>query len=521
MSVGGSASGPVGSAVDPLVAQVRDLMAGLAGLAGRGGGGAVLDAVRVERLRALEELKNAACAAQARLGVDLDASQRAAQAAAGVPAKLQGRGVAAQVGLARRESPHRGARHLGLGKVLVTEMPHTYAAMAAGWLSEWRATLLAKETGCLSREHRAAVDEALVGDRGSQLEGWSDQRLEAEVRKLAYRLDPQAVLARIRRAENDRCVTSRPAPDTMAYLSALLPAAQAVACYAALSKAADTARAAGDPRTRGQVMADTLVELLTGQKTAEATAVEIQLVVTDQTLFANLANFADLGRQDTNPGTHPGTQDARPGAGGQADDHSVGGLAGGPRDEPGYLHGYGTVPAGWVRGLVAGLPADTQAWVRRLYAHPDTGQLVAMDSRRRLFTHSRRRFTVVRDRTCRTPWCGAPIRHADHPTPHAHGGATSRANSQGLCEACNYAKQAPGWTAHAAPGPVHTIRTLTPTGHAYDSTAPPLPGWHPPPPAGQPTTHDAPPVDPLSPEQAAAWFDHYLTKHDPPDQAAA
>ena len=46
----------------------------------------------------------------------------------------------------------------------------------------------------------------------------------------------------------------------MAWLTACCPVKHGVAAYAALSRAADTARAAGDPRTRGQVMADTLVD---------------------------------------------------------------------------------------------------------------------------------------------------------------------------------------------------------------------------------------------------------------------
>ena len=90
------------------------------------------DAERIEAIRAFEELKCAAAARQAELAADLDDSQRQAQAAAGVPADRQGRGVAHQVALARRESPHRGRRHLGLAKVLVGEMPHTLTALAHG-----------------------------------------------------------------------------------------------------------------------------------------------------------------------------------------------------------------------------------------------------------------------------------------------------------------------------------------------------------------------------------------------------
>lgn len=82
----------------------------------------------------------------------------------------------------------------------------------------------------------------------------------------------------------------------------------------------------------------------------------------------------------------------------------------------------------------------------------------------------------TRDQRCRTPWCDAPIRHIDHVKTHAAHGPTSAANLDGLCEACNQAKTAPGWHARPRPGPRHTIETTTPTGHTYQSQAPPLPG---------------------------------------------
>ena len=119
------------------------------------------DAERVEQIRALEELKAAASAAQARVSADLYASVSAARAARGVPAAERGRGVAAQVALARRESPSRGSRHLGLARALTAEMPHTLAALTAGRLSEWRATLLVRETACLS------VADRRPGGRGA------------------------------------------------------------------------------------------------------------------------------------------------------------------------------------------------------------------------------------------------------------------------------------------------------------------------------------------------------------------
>ena len=148
-------------------------------------------------------------------------------------------------------------------------------------------------------------------------------------------------------------------------------------------------------------------------------------------------------------------------------------------------------------------------WLRRLYTHPGSGELVAMDSRARIFPPGLRRFIQARDDTCRTPWCDAPIRHLDHIIPWHHGGQTSQANGAGLCEACNHTKETPGWTARPIPAPEtqpatgselkpgvrlkpgselkprvqaaalrqrHGLELTTPTGHTYRSTAPPLPG---------------------------------------------
>jgi hypothetical protein len=101
-----------------------------------------------------------------------------------------------------------------------------------------------------------------------------------------------------------------------------------------------------------------------------------------------------------------------------------------------------------------------------------------MDSRRRCFTPAQRKFLQLRDHTCRTPYCGAPIRHTDHLTPSGAGGATSLVNGGSKCEPCNYAKQAPGW--HEHPQPDGTIITTTPTGHHYQSPPPDPPRNKPP-----------------------------------------
>jgi hypothetical protein len=242
----------------------------------------------------------------------------------------------------------------------------------------------------------------------------------------------------------------------MSNLTGLMPVRHGVAAYAALCQEADRARSAGDDRSRGQIMADILFERVTGQSAATGPAVSVGLVMTDRSLFA--------GDQD-----------------------------------PAVVPGYGPVPAPWARDLLRGNggsetmrrpsqpsePAEAEVFVRRLFTHPHTGELVAMESRSKTFPPGLRDQLITRDQVCRTPWCDALVRHADHATAAVEGGATSEVNGQGLCEACNYAKTAPGWAARAAPDSslgAHLIETRTPTGHRYRSRPPPLPGAPPVPP---------------------------------------
>lgn len=225
----------------------------------------------------------------------------------------------------------------------------------------------------------------------------------------------------------------------MSILSATLPVAHGVAVIAALGREADRLRAQGDPRSRGQAMADTLVARVT-QATANAEGgspvvpVNIDLVVSQAALLDGA-------------------------------------------DDPAHVPGFEWIPADLARQLIRdSVAARAKTWLRRLFTRPGSGQLVAMDSCGRLFPAALARFLDRRDQTCRTPWCDAPIRHHDHAQAHETGGPASADNGQGLCEACNLAKQAHGWRARPRAGPRHTVETVTPTGHRYTSRAPAQPG---------------------------------------------
>ena len=266
------------------------------------------------------------------------------------------------------------------------------------------------------------------------VDGWGQRRLVAETQRRVYALDPAAVVDRRRRAETERHVSLRPAPDTMSHLSALLPAAQGIAVWATLTRVADSLTAQGDGRSRGQIMADTLVARVTGQTTADTVPVAVNLVVSDQTLLAG--------------GHHPA-----------------------------WLHGYGPLPPDAARHLVTTGPRAGDREPATALRHP----------------HHRPTRLHGLPRPALPPRAGTVPRPAGPDLPHPlvrrpdppprppdtprRGGPTTAVNGQGLCEACNHHKQAPGWTARHLPSnnSPHTIQTTTPTGHTTRSHAPPQP----------------------------------------------
>ena len=261
-----------------------------------------------------------------------------------------------------------------------------------------------------------------------------DAALSAAAKAIAYRLDPHAVVDRAARAQSDRTVTIRPAPDTMTYLTALLPVAQGVAVYAALKRQADVCP---DGRSRGQVMADTLVERVTGRPADQPADVAVTVVISDQALF-------------------------------------------GVDSSPAIVAGYGPVPSPVAQQLICDAVADghARAALRRLYAAPVSGAVTAMESRARIFPAGLATLIALRDQRCRTPYCDAPVRHTDHAVPHRRGGPTTADNGLGLCEACNYVKEEAGWSVRAGitENGRHTAQFTTPTGATYTSQAPPVPG---------------------------------------------
>ncbi|MBA2418406.1 MAG: hypothetical protein H0V59_05595 [Nocardioidaceae bacterium] len=209
-----------------------------------------------------------------------------------------------------------------------------------------------------------------------------------------------------------------------------------MACFTALDGQARGLKADGDARTINQLMADTLIERLTGQTRAADVAAEIGLLMRPETLFAD-------------------------------------------EDTPAVLAGYGPIPPGIARNITG----HTKVWVRRLFTQPATGedqpgggeQIISRDPRRRRFDGPLGDLIGAVDQHCQRPWCDHAIDDIDHRTPYTDGGTTTTADGDAYCRSSHTTKHLPGFTirAHNTPTGVRELTWTTPTAHTYTSRRPP------------------------------------------------
>lgn len=396
----------------------------------------------LDQLEALQRVKAAAAAAQVQLAASFaEIAEREDEARSRSARRTPPRAMSlgAEVALAVHTSPYRGEQRVLLSRRLRDDLPQTLAALARGELTEERAFAVAREVGHLAPEQRTRVDD----DLAPHVAGLGDVALRQRVRRLCLVHAAEAEDRRYRRARADRRVTLQRLDDGTGRLAAILPREQAATVRAALDQAATAARAAGDARTAGQVRADVLVGRVTGHDPATPMPVKIDLVIGIESLL-------------------------------------------GEGVEPGRIKGGGFLPAALCTRLVREASAAAKVALRRLFASPDERALVAMESTSRRFDGLLGELLDVRDGdTCRTPWCDATIRHRDHVRAVADDGPTAADNGQGLCERCNYVKEAPGWTSWVPdhpPGGRHEVHGVTEHLRLHRSTAPPLPGG----PAGAP-----------------------------------
>lgn len=333
------------------------------------------------------------------------------------------RSVVTEVAMARQVSATGAERQLGIAAGLEA-MPRTAELFATGTISERVVRAVTTECAELAPDDAASVDAVLAPELGPL----TARRAGQATRRQVLACDPHAAHVRAVHERADRYVAARPGPHGTGYLDSKLSAEQVQACWGALDAAARGIRAAGDGRSLSQIMADTLVQRVTGQESASDVPVEVGLLMRPETLF-------------------------------------------GAEDTPALLAGYGPVPAGLARAMTAA----TRVSVLRLFTDPADDVVTGRDPRRRRFDGPLGELIRAADQDCQRPWCDGRIADIDHRTPYAAGGATIRANADSYCRRSHLTRHLSGWQTrcvqHHGDTP-QVIEWLTPTGHRYRSRRP-------------------------------------------------
>lgn len=376
--------------------------------------------VLVDRMTALAALRNSVDAALAATEVSFARRHAADQTADGDvdhidPEQLE-RSIGTQIGLAHRASPTVGRNRMRTVRDLHDGLDHVRGRYAAGDIDDYRVSIIVRGADHLDTGERGEVDRRLADHDIARL---SVGRLRDLVRRIAAEVAPAKFQDRCRAARAGRRVTLRQAADGMVDLRAHLPVEQGVACYAALHQRFHAAQIDPAPltRSRAQVMADILVERLTGTATAEHVDVEVQVMVPIEALL---------------------DQDS---------------------PLPAEVPGLGPAPVAFL--------ARTRGrkLLRRLLTR--AGVVVGGDSQSRCFPSGLADLIRARDRNrCTAPYCDALARQIDHTVRSADGGTTDFANGAAMCELHNYLREQPGWWVEPTPD---GTRTTTPTGHTHDS----------------------------------------------------
>lgn len=266
----------------------------------------------------------------------------------------------------------------------------------------------------LNDQQRRQVDE-MLHERLPLMDGAGVRRWRAAVGQAVDELDPHGAARRHRISRRGRHLGFTRGEHGMATVSAHLPALEAKLVHKRLGLEAERRRAEGAREGHAALMADAFVDALLGRETQrEPVTLEIGVMITERSLLSP--------------------------------EHG----------DPAHIEGYGPVPAASLREAIRAALADPESpdrdpcgpqgpeirtMIRRLFLHPTSGELVAVESRSREFPAAMKRFLAWRDVTCRAPYCDAPVRQHDHIVPVSLGGAASLDNGQALCAFCNMHKE--------------------------------------------------------------------------------
>jgi hypothetical protein len=232
-------------------------------------------------------------------------------------------------------------------------------------------------------------------------------KLERKARTVRERAHPESIDTRTETAFEKRFVEVEPTRDGMAYLTAYLPAADAIGIHNRLTDMAIALQGKTESRTLTQLRTDLLTRLLEDGMLPDSGSRKLNGI--RPTVHITVPVLSLLG-------------------------HS---------DEPATLEGYGPISIDTARQLAAHAP-----YFYRILTHPETGTVLSVGRERYTASKELRRYLRYRDGTCRFPGCNRAARRSDldHTKAWEHNGYTEHNNLAHLCPMHHHLKHNTGWT---------------------------------------------------------------------------
>lgn len=301
-------------------------------------------------------------------------------------------------------------------QVMRERTPQVWDWFCDGGMSVANARMTAELVAALPTTVWAEFDATAADNRALP-----SARFSTRMRRLAARLDAATLVERHDRASADRRVFVEPAPDGMAWLTALLPVQDAYRAYTCVDRAAATIVA--DPeetRSLAQVRADVLTELLAGRLDGQPV----------DTLASDVAG----GNRVPVPTATVAVAVTVP-------IMTLLGLS----EEPGTLDGLHPIDAATARELAGHATSFT-----RILTHPISGVALTVDRGTYRVPADLKRWVRAIHPTCVFPGCGRRTRDCDldHTHAYAEGGTTSACNLTPLCRHHHRIKHHTRWRLH-------------------------------------------------------------------------
>jgi hypothetical protein len=350
-----------------------------------------------------------------------------------MPARAREMAIAAEIGAVLAIGPRAAGTFLAASHALDTTLPLTLSALQSGTISWQHALALAEEAATLDPAGAAALEAHFLNPdtpgpaTAAPVGEIPAHRLRHKARTWRERHHPDSIEKRHTKAVADRRVEYRPDQDGMAWLSACLPAHQAMAGWNRLTALARAAQGPNEPRTLTQIRADEFAEaiLTSGSIPDHSSTIRAQVLVT-------VPVVALMGLTD----------------------------------EPAMLDGYGPIPASMARDLVAN-GADS---FHRVLVDPRDGAPLEIGRTSYRVTKAMRNWLRLRDGKCPFPGCNnnSLDNEADHLLAWQHGGTTGISNLGQPCPKHHKLRHTSGWkptpaTKNEPPG------WTSPTGRHYKS----------------------------------------------------